>query len=52
MAKWSKLSHEDLADNEFSDFHFSNVLMFIQHACQLQIRFRYIRGSDGGQWRF
>ena len=40
MAKWSKLSHDDLADNaELSDLHFSNVLMFIQRACQMQIQF-------------
>ena len=25
MAKWSKLSHEDLTDKEFSDLHFSNM---------------------------
>ena len=52
MERWSKLSHEDLADNEFSELHFINVLMFIQHVCQMQIRFWQIGGSGGGQWRF
>ena len=41
----------DLADNEFSDLHFSNILMFIQHVRQMKIRFWQIGGSGGGQWR-
>ena len=34
MAKWSKLSHKDLADNQFQELHFSNVLMFMRVNCK------------------